>query len=155
MPPKQPHFRPNPEAPCVCGVRKVLKDCCLQFDGSRITETISSRFRCGDLFAQCRLGGGAEAGEQIVVDRNLLLVAAECAEPEPLVAERDGDLFAECRLGGGAEAGELSELISLVLERLGAGQPCRKRRWFRGQRLLLKLPDQFVQIGVKRGMTDI
>jgi len=55
---------------------------------------------------RCRLGGGAEAGQQIVVDGNRLLAAAKRAEPDSLVAERPGDLFAQCRLGGGAEAGE-------------------------------------------------
>ena len=41
MPPKQPRFRPNLEEPCICGARKALKDCCLQFDGSIYKERAS------------------------------------------------------------------------------------------------------------------
>jgi hypothetical protein len=45
-----------------------------------------------DNFGQVRFGGGAEAGEDIVVGGNRLLAAAERA---PLVEERLGDLFAQ------------------------------------------------------------
>src|SRR5262249_49465024 len=73
---------------------------------SRITQTISNRPRPIDLFSQCRLGGGGEAGEQIVVDGDRLLAADARAKPAPLVAERLSDLFSQCRLGGVAKAGE-------------------------------------------------
>jgi len=51
--------------------------------------------RLGDGFAQRQLCRGAEAGEQIVVNRNRLFVAAERSERARLVEKRIGDLFAQ------------------------------------------------------------
>ena len=40
---KDPHFRPNPDEPCICGTGKVQSQCCLRSDGTIYKERASIR----------------------------------------------------------------------------------------------------------------
>ena|ERR1051325_8743130 len=56
------------------------------------------------LLLQHRSGCGAEAGDDVVVNGNFILAAAELAKAKAFVDKRLGDLLAQRQFGCGAEA---------------------------------------------------
>ncbi len=73
---------------------------------SSLRPSWPSLTRQGDLPAQRQFGRGAEATDYVVVDRDLLLIAAELAESDPLVDERLGGRLAQRQFGRGPEASQ-------------------------------------------------